>query len=249
MKKIHGIHSGLWKKLLASAALMAALMAPHAAHADLGVDFTNQVSAAGMVENGSPGTFGASAGYTVVGWSFTPKSDLLLNRLGVFDADRDRIHSEHHYVGLWEGTTLKASVTITETPANPTPEVSPNGALFHWQNLAQPLLLKQGQTYTVGATLYAGSVGGGTSTSDFDAFAAFSRGESPIFFDSHIEYLKNAYAFNGTNGLVFPASTWNVYDYAIGANIDTSPVPLPGAVWLLGSGLAGLLAARKRMDA
>jgi hypothetical protein len=204
------------------------------------------------VSNGGPGTFGGASGYSIVGWTFRPTTDLVLNRLGLFDSDRDRQHSEQHQVGIWDAATqtLKASVIINETPGTlHTPEISPNGALFHWQALTQPIVLQAGNVYTIGATLYAGSVSGGSSSSDFDAFAAFNSGESPVFFDSHIEYLANAYAINGVNGLVFPASTWSAVDYTVGANMDVAPVPLPGAVWLLGSGLAGLLAARKRFRA
>ena len=44
--------------------------------------------------------------------------------------------------------------------------------------------------------------------------------------------------------LPFAVDNFN-YDKAV-LTVDTSEVPLPGAVWLLGSGLAGLIAYRKK---
>jgi hypothetical protein len=224
------------------------VQSPHAAHAVLAIDFTSDVAASGLVENGGAGTFGSAAGFTTVGWSFTPTTDLYLTRLGLYDADRDRRHSEAHQVAIWSAgntTSPLASVTIEETPANHLPETSPNGALFHFQNLGTPLILTAGQTYYVGATLYAGLING-TSTTDFDSFASFSQGESPIFFN-YINYLGNAYGISATNSLAFPASTLSSVDYTIGANIDVTPVPLPAAAWLFGPGLVGLVGARMRL--
>ena len=48
-----------------------------------------------------------------------------------------------------------------------------------------------------------------------------------------------AYAFNAGSGYT------SVGAQAIGAQVTVSPVPLPAAVWLLGSGLLGLSAARR----
>ncbi|PID72447.1 MAG: hypothetical protein CSB34_02210 [Desulfobulbus propionicus] len=41
---------------------------------------------------------------------------------------------------------------------------------------------------------------------------------------------------------------WSYYEYQVDNVVveDTSPVPVPGAVWLLGSGLLGLAGARRR---
>lgn len=48
-----------------------------------------------------------------------------------------------------------------------------------------------------------------------------------------------AYAFNSGSGYTLDGAQ------AIGAQISVAPVPLPAAVWLLGSGLLGLGAARR----
>jgi hypothetical protein len=225
------------------------LQIPRAAHADLAVDFTIDVAANGLVENGGPTTFGASTGFTTVGWMFTPTVDLYLTRLGVYDADRDRFHSEAHQVAIWAANNPSlplASVTISEGPTNHVPETSPNGALFHFENLTVPYLLSRGETYIVGATLYAGLVNG-TSTTDFDSFAAFNQGDSPIFISPYLTYLGNAYGINTANSLIFPTSTLSGLDYTIGANMDVTPVPLPGAFWMFGSGLVGLYRAGRKL--
>lgn len=59
----------------------------------------------------------------------------------------------------------------------------------------------------------------------------------------------------GTNGSITPVNIgtnmWKLQDpdTCIVVNvIDANPVPLPGAVWLLGSGLLGLVGVRKRFQ-
>jgi hypothetical protein len=229
------------KKVLVITIAIMLLSAHHAAHAALGIDFSSSVAAGGLVENGGPGTFGVSTGYTTVGWAFTAETDLSLTRLGLYDADRDKRHTEQHLVGLWSaGGELLASVMINEDPTFAhSPEISPNGALFHFVNTSSPVLLSAGQTYFVGATLYAG-------INDFDTFAAFNNDEASIFINPNLTYLGNRYAINATNALLFPQSTVSDYDYTIGANIDVSPVPVPGAAWLLGSSLIGLAGLGRR---
>jgi len=230
--------------VVTSLGAMALLAVAVEANASLAIDYTSAVVADGLVENGGPTTFGASSGYTIVGWSFTPTIDLQLNRLGFYDADKDRIHSEQHQVGIWRASssTLLTSSTIDEATMN-VPETSPKGVKFHFQNAA-PVILNAGQTYVVAATMYAGAVSGG-GTADFDSFAAFDNGESPIFISPYLNYLGNAYTINATNTLVLPTSVF-VTDYTIGANLDVSPVPVPAAIWLLGSGIAGVAGLRRK---
>ncbi|MET0066560.1 MAG: CAP domain-containing protein [Candidatus Thiodiazotropha sp.] len=44
----------------------------------------------------------------------------------------------------------------------------------------------------------------------------------------------------------YPLYTYWTQEFASGDSLEPSPVPLPGAVWLLGSGLLGLIAVAKR---
>lgn len=222
---------------------------PKTAQAALALDFTADVSAQGLVENGGPATFGAAQGFTTVGWYFTPTVDIYVLRLGLFDADRDRRHSEDHQVAIWSAgnTTPLVSVIVHEGPSSQhTPETSPHGALFHFESLGTPAILYQGRTYYIGATLYAGLING-SQTTDFDSFASFSNGESPIFISPYIIYGGNAYGISASNTLAYPSSSLSGVDYTIGANMDITPVPLPAAAWLFGSGLTCLFFVKRRM--
>ena len=85
------------------------------------------------------------------------------------------------------------------------------------------------------------------------------NGSSSIFYNVQPDYYwsKNeytnypefAYLFHFGNGdaqvfsfKVSPASAWAVRDG------DSSPVPIPSAVWLLGSGLIGFIGAKKKLN-
>jgi hypothetical protein len=237
------IKTGVCGTLLAVTLLVGA----NSSEAALGIDFTGSVASGGMVENGGPTTFGSPSGFSIVGWSFKPTVDLYLTRLGVYDADRDRLHSEQHQVGIWSAnnsTSPLASVIIDESAGN-VPETSPQGAKFHFANTAAPVMLTAGQTYFVGATMYAGLLNGSSTTTDFDSFASFNNGDSPVFLNQYINYLGSAYAINGSNTLSMPTTAF-ITDYAVGANIDVTPTPIPAAAWLLGSGLLGLVGIRRR---
>ena len=247
-------------KTIITSLLFGALVAaggPGVAHATLGIDF----SAAAPYDNGSPaaitGVAGAT-GFTTVGWSFTANSDLYLTRLGVYDADKDRIHSEQHQVGIWSAGSLLGSVAIDESKGN-TPEASAAGqALFHYSALSNALLLHAGQTYYVGATLYSGAVlNAGTlvNSSDFDVYASINT-EVPVAINPDITYVSSAYATSATNQLTLPGTVNSAAIYSVGANIDVTtvassgpaptPTPVPAAAWLLGSGLLGLVGIRRK---
>jgi hypothetical protein len=50
---------------------------------------------------------------------------------------------------------------------------------------------------------------------------------------------------NGNFGLGFDPDC-HFYNNGVRLNIETAAVPIPGAIWLLGSGLLGLLVRRKQ---
>jgi hypothetical protein len=228
------------KRVLVGALLTASLSCgAGSAFAAYGIDFP--VVPTTFQENGGTVTTAADP-YSVIGWSFRANRDLYLNRLGVYDSDIERRHSEVHHVGIWNAadtTVPLASVTINESTGF-TPE-SLSGAYFHFENLAAPLLLKAGQTYHVGATLYGGSTAG------FDMFASLNAGDLPVLVNSNITYLNGVNGITNSVGqLVFPGTIDTFATYTVGANIDVTPTPIPAAAWLLGSGLLGLIGIRRK---
>jgi len=237
-----------YKALLFGAFLTATLaFSAGSAHATLGLDF----SAAAPYENGGPTTLSGgtvNSGYTTVGWSFRANTDLYLTRLGVYDADKDRIHSEQHQVGIWSAGTLLASVAIDESKNNVPVASGPGMAQFHYGNLANSILLHANQTYYVGATLYSGAVttaGILPNSTDFDVFASINK-EVPVTINQNITYLANAYSISANNALTLPGTIYDGALYTAGANIDVTPTPIPAAAWLLGSGLLGLVGIRRK---
>lgn len=249
MKVIKKSRIPIYKGLLFGTLFTATLVAGTAAHAALGLDF----SAAAPYDNGSAAALTGNenaTGFTTVGWSFTANRDLYLTRLGVYDADKDRIHSEQHQVGIWSQGSLLASVAIDESRNNVPVASAPGMAQFHYGTLSSSLLLNAGQTYHVGATLYSGTVtanGSITNPTDFDLFASINS-EVPVTINQNITYRGSAYATSATNQLTFPGSTDYPATYTVGANIDVTPTPLPAAAWLLGSGLMGLVGIRSRQN-
>ncbi|MFA7061838.1 MAG: VPLPA-CTERM sorting domain-containing protein [Pedobacter sp.] len=241
----------IYKSLLFGALCAATLAAsPDFAHATLGLNF----SAATPIDNGGPVALtgdDSTTGYSTVGWSFRANTDLYLTRLGVYDADKDRAHSEAHLVGIWSNGSLLDSVSIDEAKNNVPVASAPGMAQFHYGALNSALLLHSGQTYFVGATLYSGTVtASGTiakaNTNEFDAFASINN-EVPVTVNQNITYLASSYGINATtNQLTFPGATDYPATYTVGANIDVTPTPIPAAVWLLGSGLLGLVGVGRR---
>ena len=233
------------KNMLLGAVVTASLAAgAGSAQASYGIDFP--VVPTTLQENGAAATT-INLPYSVIGWSFQANRDLYLTRLGVYDADIDRRHTENHYVGIWNATnttTALASVSIAEG-ANYSPE-SIQGAYFHYADLAAPLLLKQGETYHVGATLYSGTA---TTAGVYDMFASINPGEHSVTVNPDITYLKGVYGLTAAAGqLVFPGTVDTFAAYTIGANIDVTPTPIPAAAWLLGSGLMGLVGIRRKQQ-
>lgn len=238
-------NSGAFRKSIVFGALLASsfMSQQGVAEAAIGVDFSQAVS----YENG--GTLGdAAAPYTVIGWSFAPTRDIHLTRLGLWDGDVEKRHSESHFVGIWDSSrNLLSSVTILE-PAGALHDtvVGQHGAQFHMENLSSPLLLTKDSIYFVGATTFAQAKG---SYLDFDTVASFNASDAPLYqlaINSDIRFLHNAYGTSSVNQLVFPSQIDTVSDYLFGANIDVTPTPVPAAAWLLGSGLLGLAGVRRR---
>ena len=162
------------------------------------------------------------------GWSFTTTAPLTINSLGFFDSSEDGLISSHD-IGLWNSTeTLLGSATV---PFG-TSATLENG--FRWVPVS-PISLDAGQTYVVGAVM------GGT---DDDTVLKMTEADD-LEFDQAISFVEGLYAVGGT--LIYPwndsISTDTTY---LSANFKGNVVPIPSALWLLGSGLIGLLGVRRR---
>lgn len=211
------------------------------AAADIAISFTSASDE--YHEDGATGN--------IIGWSFIANTNLLVNKLAVYDTDRDVRPEPAHFIGLWkQDGTLIASVTATEA-------ATPRIGMYHWASIA-PTLLKAGETYVVGAVM-----GSDHYTAYVPESLGFGFGEPKPFgnlqVNPNITFLADAFYYlnagESYNGLTFASGSLttglNGSDTIIGgfgANLDVAPVPVPGAVILFGSGLVGLFGLRNRFS-
>lgn len=230
--------------LLWLALLVGSLITVQKARAEMGVSFDNlNVASADLLQTSG----------VLTGWSFTANQDLYLNRLGLWDFEKDTATETNHFVGLWDTNgNLLTSVAFVE----PAQKANPSNP-FHFYNVA-PYKLTAGTTYVVAANM----------ASDFyvqhdptdinpDTQKPYTVPLSGLSFSSLISYgnAQNAAAdpqnsyptpvrftplTNGT-GTADPTTA-----YSFGANIDVAPTPIPAAGWLLGSALIGLGGSSRR---
>jgi hypothetical protein len=165
-------------------------------------------------------TAGSTVGteFTVGGSSFT------VYQLGVYDNGLDGLGSSHP-VGIYTmGKTLLASATVLSGTVAP---IDSEG--FRWASLTTPLTLSAGTSYVVAAWY--------PDQSDYFRTTATINSNFTLIRDRYKDL---------TGGLAFPTETafnsgtsgW------YGPNMAT---PIPAAAWLLGSGLIGLVAIRRRV--
>ncbi|MCP9448244.1 MAG: DUF4082 domain-containing protein [Nitrospira sp.] len=157
-----------------------------------------------------------------LGWKFVVHEPVFATALGVYDSGQDGL-ADSALVGLWSATGEDPLVQAT-VPAGTDAELD---GYFRLSPVTSTLLVP-GTEYVVGAYL---------------------PGEL-------------ATSFIGSNGLVDPRVTiiearysepWSGFvspgltdpdaggTALLGANLRVTPIPLPAAVWLFGSGIAGLV--------
>lgn len=184
---------------------------------------------------GIPST-GAVTGTTnlTLGWDFVALTDMSVTHLGILDTGGmlglgDGL-AESHQVGLWSSTgSLLASVII------PAGVGADEVGGFRFASIA-PVSLFAGTSYVVGAHYLTSADGLGDDGINGWEFT----------FDPSISSVDRRVNF--TPGFGYPADVFSAVP-AIGPNFMFTPVPVPAAVWLFGSGVLGLIgiARRKRV--
>lgn len=209
------------------------------AAADIAISFTSASDE--YHEDGARGN--------IIGWSFMANTDLVVNKLAVYDTDRDVRPEPAHFIGLWkQDGSLIASVMATEA-------ATPRIGMYHWASIS-PTLLRAGEIYTVGAVM-----GSDHYTAYVPESLGFGFGAPKPFgnlqVNPNITFLADAFYYlndgESYNGIIFGSGSLttglNGQETIIGgfgANLDVAPVPIPGAVILFGSGLVGLFGLRSR---
>lgn len=112
-------------------------------------------------------------------------------------------------------------------------DVDPSGPTITGDNLYNPTFNFSGFTFAQDAKTHL-------ATYTFNI-----TGLDPL--DSQIDFrLESQIGVNGRGLTDVSGLSFHQYDDASGANV-VNPVPIPGAVWLLGPGLIGLAGLRKKL--
>jgi hypothetical protein len=156
-----------------------------------------------------------------LGFEFTTNADIFVTHLGFYDDYLNGL-SQDHDVGIYDTSqALLISATVTNS--------DPLDGFFHYTSVLQTLLSSGETYYVVGVTLD-------------ENYTWNPVGFLPA---PHINFISSAFDFAPTGTLAFPIYSNGEVGY-FGANFKYTLVPIPGAIWLLGSGLIGLLGLRVR---
>jgi hypothetical protein len=186
----------------------------------------SQASTLGIDFSSSSG-FDSASRY-VLGWEFTVSAPITVDALGALDRGGDGFAYGPQQVGLWKTDgTLLASVSVTS-----------DDPLTSWWRFADitPITLEAGESYIVA------SQGG-------EGYLFFANGTTA----PGVTYVQDRHSGDiGTppyTELYFPNYTdsYTVVTNAgyFGGNFMMSAVPVPPSVFLLGSGLLGLVGWRR----
>ena len=160
------------------------------------------------------------------GYDFTANGDYFVTALGIYDDFGDGLNTNYE-VGIWNASqVLLGSITV------PTGSTGTLIDGFRYQNLTTNITLNNGDSYRIGALVpknheLVNGVSSITSTS-------ITVGAT--------------HYFTGGGTLSYPSTVSSGKAY-ITSNMLISAVPIPGAIWLFGSGLLGLIGVARRKKA
>ena len=187
-------------------------------------------SAAAIGVDIASGGFAQNIGNYTLGWGFDVTAPVTITSLGFWDEGANGLGAPHD-VGLWKSDgTLLASTTVSA--ASPITVASASG-LGNW--VFQPIA-----PITLGAGTY--QVGGVSNDAELYRTDVTTISLDPLLsnFNSNLFAAGSALQFMDKQEDSF------LWYGLFGANLQVQPAHEPGTLALLGLGLAGLAAARRR---
>jgi hypothetical protein len=156
-----------------------------------------------------------------LGWKFSVNESVSIHALGVYDSGQDGLAGQAQ-VGLW---LASGGAPLVQTTVAAGTEATLDG-YFRFTPVTETALTP-GVDYVVGAHL------------DGDLATSLFGGNGLV--DPRVTVIDVRYSSLGS-GFGFPDQTDFGTDGAayLGGNFQLTPVPLPAAAWLFGSGLVGL---------
>lgn len=162
-----------------------------------------------------------------LGWKFSVKDPMSITALGVYDSEQDGLAGPAQ-VALW---LASGGAPLLQTTVAPGTDAALDG-YFRFVPVTSTALTP-GVEYIVGAHL------------DGDLATALFGGNGTV--DPRVTVIDTRYSSFGS-GFAFPDQTDPGTDGAayLGGNFQLTPVPLPAAAWLFGSGMIGLAELARR---
>lgn len=163
-----------------------------------------------------------------LGWKFSVTAPTSIEALGVYDSGQDGLAGSAQ-VGLWLATGGDPIVQTTV----PSGTAATLDGYFRFAPIT-PTRLTPGTEYIVGAYLSG------------ELATALFGGNGIV--DPRVNVIDARYSNAGSTAFGFPGLTDPGTEGSafLGGNFRLTPVPLPAAVWLFGSGVAGITAWARR---